>query len=97
MRILNCLNPKKNENIRTENGLNFIKSLNVDTKNINIRGKRFEEILDQIIEKDIKIQSEFYSSLTTLQTILSNTQHLIDNDKDFNDFLAGYLMENEYI
>ena len=95
--ILNCLNPKKNENFRTENGLNFIKSLNVDTKNINIKGKRFEEILDQIIEKDIKIQSEFYSSLTTLQTILSNTQHLIDNDKDFIDFLAGYLMENEYI
>ena len=95
--ILNSLSPKKSEQFRNENGIKFIKSLSVDINDLVIEGEGFKSILSQVMKKNVKIESKFYSCLTTLQTVLTNTQYLKDNDVDFNDFLAGYLMENDFI
>lgn len=91
------LHPKKNDKIRQEYLSKFIETFGVTIKKENL-GKRIDEFLDDILNnKDNKLTSDIYSCLTTLQVLLSYVDNLRDRDKSFYEYLAGYLLENDYI
>jgi predicted unusual protein kinase regulating ubiquinone biosynthesis (AarF/ABC1/UbiB family) len=95
--LLNLINPKNNKKIKNENGILFVKSLDIDTTNIDIEGKKFDEILEIIFKSNAKINYNIFSCLTTLQVILSNTSYFRKKNPSFTKYLLGYLLENDYL
>lgn len=91
------LHPKKNDKTRQEYLSKFITTFGVTIKKENL-GKRIDEFLDEILDnKNNKLTSDIYSCLTTLQVLLSYVDNLRDRDNTFYEYLAGYLLENDYI
>ena len=95
--LLNSLNPKNSNEKINKNLFNFINTFNTneyfefDLDNTNLN------IIDILFSKNIILPSEIISFFTTLQILIINVKTLKREDKNFNAFLTGYLLENDYL
>ena len=90
-----------NKDKKRENLINFTRSIlinkvnfNTDLNFINLNDK---ELLDYILSDDnIEIPSNFASLYSTLRIVLELHHDCCKNNPQFNHFLFGYLIENDF-
>ena len=83
----------------------LIENNNINLNNFNIIYKNNQEILkkssSEIInlilkDKNIQLPSNFLSLFTTLKIVLDLQKTCKKTNPDFDNFLAGYMMENDF-
>ena len=93
--LFNILNPKTKD--ITDDFKIFIQTFNkhlIVKKDTPIRFKQLFQILE---DNNIYLPANFLSFFTTLQTLKLNTDELKKKHSNLNEFMIGYLLENDYL
>mgnify|MGYP001163513933 CR=1 FL=1 len=108
--LLNFMKKKSNKKENKINLINFVESLLIENNNINLNNfniiyknnqeilkKSSSEIINLILkDKNIQLPSNFLSLFTTLKIVLDLQKTCKKTNPDFDNFLAGYMMENDF-